>query len=160
MNEEYERYKRKQAQCWLEHCRGLVAEVRAAEQVAANELAVADGLKAVDYSKAVVKSSPIVDAAERAILNHMEVADALKATAEECAMERADALARISRIGNTTERAFLTAYYLDASLPSCKDVAEAMNYSYDGIMKVRRRALSSAYEVMPHRWRDALPTAM
>ena len=50
-------------------------------------------------------------------------------------------------------------YYVDA-LDGWERVCVEMGYSYDGLMKLRRRALLHAYDVMPHTERDSLPPAI
>ena len=160
MTEEYNRYRREQARAWLEHCRGLMRREKAVADLAARELAAADNLKAMDYSRGNVKASLKVDAVERAAVRHMDFAERLEIAAQESAAERADALERISKLPNPTEQAVLIEFYLTSEAPRSEDVARRMNYSERNVRYIRDAALVHVYEHMPHVWRDAVPTAV
>lgn len=160
MTEEYNRYKRSQARAWLDHCRKLIRAEQAAADLAAQALASAEGINAVDYSRTQVKTTPKHDAAQEAAARHMEAVERLSASAAECTAALSDAYTRIAALESPMEKIVLVSYYLSTDLPTVQDVARSTGYSVSRLYDIKDDALTHAYDVMPHRWRDAMPSAV
>lgn len=159
MTEEFEQYRIAQAEAWLVRVRRLVSYRDALEESAAAQFALADGLKAVRYDKPLVRSTPSPDAIPNAVAHHEEMGGELKRIADEATARLKEAARALSQMGDPTEATCLHLYYVDA-LETWEHVCVRMHYTYDGMMKLRRRALLDAYDVMPHSERDPMPPAI
>ena len=159
MNDELERYRIEQAEAWLEGVRKAVGYAARLEESAAAQYALADGLRGIDYSRDMVSASPTPDAIPDAVARHMELGDGFAEIADSAKRRALDAAERIARLPDATEAACLHLYYVDA-LDTWEHVCVRMFYSYDGMMKLRRRAVLHAYDVMPHTERDPRPPAV
>lgn len=149
MTPEYEQYRIGQAEAWLEKVRKAVSYAARLEESAAAQYALADGLKAMDYSKVRVSTSATPDAIPNAVMNHMSMGESFQRIADDARARATEAAEAIAKLDDPTEAAALHLYYVDA-LETWDDVSTAMGFNYDAIMKLRRRALYHAYEVMPH----------
>lgn len=152
MTEEYERYKRAQAARWLEHVRRLGGKCRALQAQIEEERSIATGLQGIDYSAVSFAATPTADAIPNAVA---KIQDLVRAYCEElssCASERKEAHDALNAMDDELCAEALRRHYL-ASQPWEQCCVE-MGYSYDGMMSLRKRALSAAYDRMPHRWRD------
>ena len=158
MTPEWEVYRIGQAEAWLENVRKTVAYAASLEESAAAQYALADGLRGLDYSRVQVSTSPTPDAIPNAVARHVDMGDKyveIAANARDRAAQAADAL---DRMDDPTEATCLRLYYVDA-LETWEHVCVRMHYTYDGMMKLRRRAVLHAYDVMPHAEREPLPPA-
>lgn len=152
MSEEFEKYRADQASRWLEHVMASGAKVRSLQAEIDEQREIAAGV-----------SSPAVDGMPRA---RAATADALpdavarieSLIAEYCAElaayvdEQREAHRALSAMPNAAHAEALKRRYL-----LCRpwpQVSEEMGYTKDGMMKMRRRALCEAYDVMPANWRD------
>ena len=158
MDEELQRYRIEQAEAWLSKVRKLVAYEKSMRRAAETQFELADGLKGVDYSHEQVSSSPTADAIPNAVIAHEEAAASLVEIAESAKERIAQAAEAIDRMDDPTEAAALTLYYI--ACMKWEAVCVEMNYTWDGMMTLRRRALSHVYDVMPHSERDAVPPAI
>lgn len=140
------------ARAWLEKCRKTVGYERTLRESAAAHY---DMLKGIDYSAVNVQSSPSPDAVPNAVIAHEGIAEKLEAIADDAAMRIADAAAALASMEDPTEARCLHLYYIDA-VDTWERVCEVMTYSYDGMMKLSRRALIHAYDVMPHSEREPI----
>lgn len=156
---EWQRYRISQASSWLERVRKLVGYRDSLEASAAAQLEAADNLRGMDYSAVHVQTSPTADAIPNAIIRHEEAADAFRAIADDAAARMVQAARALAQMTDPNEARALHLYYVDA-LDGWERVCVEMGYSYDGMMKLRRRALLHAFDVMPHIERDALPPAL
>ena len=153
MTPEYEQYCIGQAEAWLEKVRKSAAYARQLEESAAAQYALADGLKAMDYSRIRVAVSATPDAIPNAVANHVEMGDKFKQISDDAKRRMTEAAVAIAQLDDPTESTCLHLYYVDA-LETWEHVCVKMHYSYDGMMKLRRRAVLHAYEVMPHAERE------
>ena len=159
MDEELQRYRIEQAEAWLSKVRKTVGYARRITADAEAIMARADNLRGMDYSAVNVQTSPSADAIPDAIILADEMGEAMEAISES-ARERVTGAARaLAEMEDPTEATCLTLYYVEA-YDTWERVCVAMHYSYDGMMKLRRRALVSAYSVMPHSERDPMPPAI
>ena len=157
MDEELQRYRIEQADAWLTKVRRLVAYEKALVEAARTQFEMADGLRGLDYSRIQVTTSPTPDAIPDAVIAHDEAGDSLASIAESAGERIRQAAEALAKMDDPTEAAALTLYYV--ACRKWEQVCVEMDYSWDGMMKLRRRALNSAYDVMPHYEKDAIPTA-
>ena len=147
MTAEWEAYRYAQARAWLEHIRALGERVESTKALIDSEYELMDGIRGIDYSALKVGGSASDDAMMNAISkmqNHIAEYAALLAEYED---ERHTAQGCLSNMAEFQERRALTLRYL-LGWPwelICVD----MHYTHDGMMKLRRRAIVNAYDVMP-----------
>ena len=158
MDEEYRAYRADQAHEWLERIR------RAGESCAALREQVEDaryraaGVRGIDYSSARVSSSGGGDAMADAYASIQGAVASYAAALAAYEGERAEASAALGRMDDPTcARVLRLRYMLDRRW---EEICVEMNYTYDGMMKLRRRALAEFWDVMPRSRRDALPPAL
>lgn len=156
---EYERYCIEQAEAWLSKVRKAAQCAKRLEEQAEAQYAAADNLKGIDYSEVRVQTSPTPDAIPNAVARIIEVGSKLAEISESAKRYVREAADTIAAIDDVSEAACLRLYYVDA-LPAWGDVQARLGIkSYDGLMRLRRRALVHVYDAMPYRERDAMPPA-
>ena len=153
MTPEYENYCIGQAQAWLSKVRKTVGYAKRVQEQADAILARADNMRGKDYNAVSVQVSPTPDAIPNAIIMADELGSTLSEISEDARRRVNEAAIALARMQDPTEALCLTLYYVDAC-DTWERVCVEMHYSYDGMMKLRRRALLSAYGVMPHTERD------
>ena len=158
MDEELQRYRIEQADAWLSKVRKLVAYERAMREAAETQYEMADGLRGLDYSRDQVSTSPTPDAIPNAVIAHDEAGDSLASIADSARERIAQAARALDSMEDPTEAAALTYYYI--ACVKWEEVCVRMSYSWDGMMTLRRRALTHAYDVMPHSERDPMEPAI
>ena len=158
MDDEMIRYRADQAHAYLERirqagedCAGLQAQIDDAYSRAA-------GIRGIDYSEARVKVSPTADAIPDAV---GRIVDKIREYAADLAAYEDDRYAAhrtLSLMLNQTDAKVLRLrYLLDWSW---ERICCETSYTYDGMMKLRRRALASYWEVMPREGRDPMHPAI
>ena len=159
MTPEYEQYRIGQAEAWLEKVRKSVSYAQRLEESAAAQFALADGLRGMDYTRDRISTSPTPDAIPNAVAAHMEMGGSFAQIAEDARRRAVEAAAALADMDDPTEATCLHLYYVDA-LETWEHVCVKMHYSYDGMMKLRRRAVLHAYDVMPHAEREPIAPAL
>lgn len=157
MDEELERYRAAQVACWLESVRaaGARAEsLRREVEALRGDMAF---VKGVDYSRGG-GGQPDADAIPRAVERLQESVDRYALELASYAEMQADAHERLSLMRSPERSECLRRRYLLGQ--EWADVCEAMGYTRDGMMKLRRRALAEAWDVAPLRWRDPAHPAL
>lgn len=151
MTEEWNRYRYHQARNWLANIRGLGEKVSSTQAMIEAERDLMDGVRAIDPSKE--GGSSRADDAMVDIITRMErhISEFVAMVAE-YEGERMDARVRLSKLEEPAERAALTYRYLLGW--SWEEICVEMHYSYDGMMKLGRRATINAFDVMPQDRRD------
>lgn len=156
--DEWEQYRYEQARAWLEHVRGLADAVDAAKRAVEFERVKMEQVGAVDYAHERVSGTP-------SNLDIAEIIDKLQgnirhycANESAYADERRDCYDRLSRLENQTEAKALQLRY--CMNHSWEYIEGAMGYTHDGIMTLRKRAIVSAYDVMPLELRDPIYQAI
>lgn len=158
MTEEWELYRYEQARTWLEAIRSLGERVDSTYKLVESMRDMLDGVKAIDPSSTRSSGSSADDAMiERIERLHENVRGYLALLAEYEDM-RVDARRRISTMANDAERKALTYRFL-LGYP-WEVICVEMFYTHDGMMKLRRRAIVNAYEVMPLEWREPIHKAL
>lgn len=159
MTGEWEQYRIDQAAAWLSRVRRVAGYADYMESSADRQLELADNLRGIDYSAVRVSTSPTADAIPDAVARHMELAEDFAAIASAARELQSAAAHALSRLPDPTEAECLQRYYVDRA-KTWEHVCVAMGYTYDGLMKLRRRALLHAYDAMPHSERDPIHPAL
>lgn len=158
MTDEWERYRRAQAARWLEHIRRLGTRVETLQREIDAERDAASGLKAIQYDGMPKAATSTGDALPNAVIR---IHERIAAFVEEMARytdERGRAHDALSGMSDPLEHRALTYHYLLGY--SWEECCVKMHYTYDGMMSLRKRALCSAYDVMPHEFRDPMERAV
>ena len=156
--DEYANYKIDQAHAYLERIRKMGEDCAALQAEVDDARDRAGGLKGIDYAKDRVKSSPtddaMVDAIERI---HVAIRDYVVKLSELLDVRKAASDA-LNLMDDYTEAKALRLRYI------CnwkwERICTEMNYTWDGMMTLRRRALNSYWDVMPLQERDPLQPAI
>lgn len=148
-----------QAEQWLKGVLRARAKADAlAEQVEQLERD-RDGIKATRYDKQGGGSCQDPTAKMDAAVQRLEEAhEKLDKARERMADAVSDASERLARMEDPVQMRCLNLYYVSGPR-TWQAVADMMCYSLDGMNKLRRRALVSAYDVMPHTLRDPMHRA-
>lgn len=158
MDEEYERYRMEQAHAYLERIRKMGEDCAGLRAQIDDAYYRAEGVRGIDYSKDMVSSSIYVDVIPDAVARLQEqIRDYVVALAA-YEDERHEASGSLMRMGDQTEARVLRYRYLLGR--EWKDIWSEMGYSKQGMMKLRARALSDYWEVMPRVERDTIPRAI
>lgn len=156
--DEIEQYRYEQARAWLEHVAKLKHAVGASRDMLEMFEGLAEQARAIDYSRVRVSGGQQADRMAEAVARldeaHMQWAANLAAYTDEAT----DAAARIDRLEDKTEARALLAHYVDGR--PWERVCIMLDYSYDGIMHVRQRAVLHMYDHMPTEWRDPVHRAL
>lgn len=155
---EIKEYRRDQAERWLKRVMSLKRRVDTLSAEIEEHRSIASGLSSVESDGMPKPPNSSPDSIPNAIIRlHELIADyvtELRGYVE----EQDEAHRALLNIEDEQCREVLTRHYLLSR--SWERCCVEMNYTYDGIMKLRRRALLKAYDVMPHRWRDPLHQAI
>ena len=154
--DEFEKWKADQAKRWLAEVRGSCLMANAARALLEDAKGRADGLKAAGFEP--VRSSRSDGAIAAALVRLHDAADAYAEALDGLMSMQREAYEALSRMSDARESSCLVLYFLLGR--GWADVAKEMSYSIDSVMQFRRKGLASAYEVMPHRFRDPLPPAL
>lgn len=158
MTDEWERYRRAQAARWLEHVRRLGEHAETLRREVDEEREAASGLGAIRYDGMPKASCSDGDALPNAVIRIQERIARYIERLSEYEAERWAAHDALEGVADPLERRALTYHYLLGD--TWEECCVKMHYSYDGMMSLRKRALSSAYDVMPHAMRDPMERAI
>lgn len=155
MDSELERYKSEQAHVYLERIR------RMGEDCAGLQEQIDDAysrVKGIDYSAVRVSSSPNADGIPDAVIALMDKVRDYVVDLSEYEDERHAAHKALMRMGDAVEaRALRYRYFLGWKW---EKVCTEMDYTWDGMMTLRRRALAHYWDVMPASERDPMHSAI
>lgn len=158
MDEEYRSYRAEQAHAYLERIRRAGDDCAGIRQLVDDAKQRATGLRGTDYSAVRVSASPNADAIPDAVARVQElVAGYVRALVAYEDM-RAEASAAMLRMDDATCAKVLRLRYLCGW--RWERICTETSYSWDGMMSLRRRALSDFYDVMPVAWRDPMEPAV
>lgn len=149
MDEEYERMRIDMAHAYLERIRKMGEDCAGLRDQIDDAYYRAEGVGGMDYSAVRVSTSPNADALVDAVASIQEQIRGYVTDLAEYEDERHAAHMALMEMDDATEAKALRLRYL-----CCNDwegVCVKMHYSYDGMMKLRRRALYSFSFVMPGR---------
>ena len=158
MSDEYDRYKRAQAARWLEHVRRLGGKCRALQREVEEQRALASGLKGIDYSAPVVRSSASADGTPEAVIRLLGVIEDYCTELAGYVAEQKAAHDALNAMSDELGAEALKRHYLcGQSWESC---CVEMGYSWDGMMSLRKRAVLELYDHIPMEWRDPMHQAV
>ena len=147
---ELEQYHYEQAKRWLEHVAKLKFALTSSEAMV--DMFNAYHLKAIDYRNEYVTGGSNDSRLEEVIHNLDEAKKQWEANLVAFQAEAVDAAKRVAQLEDPAESCALMLHYVDGK--PWEHVCIQMNYSYDGIMDLRKRAVLHTYEHMPLEWRD------
>ena len=128
-------------------------------------MALADNLRGMDYSRPQVRTSPSQDAIPDAIIAAEEMGELYGHLRDDAARRVGQAETALAAMENTAGARALSLYYLsfDANgrrrFDTWERVCVEMHYTYDGLMKLIRRAKLELYDLMPHTDRPRIDRA-
>jgi len=153
---EWDDWRVEQAHAYLERVRRMGADCAGLRRLVEDARANLGAVRGLDYSRGGGGSQT---AGDDAIVNEIaavqESVQAYVTKLAEYEDERHRAAMTVDRMPDPTEARVIRLRYLLGW--KWENICVEVGYSYDGIMKLRRRALVSFYEVMP---RDAIPRAL
>ena len=158
MDDELQRYRSEQAHAYLERIRKLGEDCAALQVEVDDARERASGLTGIDYSRDQVDVSPTDDAMVNAVESIKHAARDYVLKLAEYVDERKRASDALMLMDDYTEAKALRLRYLLNR--DWEMVCVEMHYTYDGMMKLRRRALCSYWEKMPISERDPMPPAL
>lgn len=153
---EWDDWRVEQAHAYLERVRRMGADCAGLRRLVEDARANLGAVRGLDYSRG---GGGTQTAGDDAIVNEIaavqESVASYVAKLAEYEDERHRAAMTVDRMPDPTEARVIRLRYLLGW--KWENICVEVGYSYDGIMKLRRRALVSFYEVMP---RDAIPRAL
>lgn len=153
---EWDDWRVEQAHAYLERVRRMGADCAGLRRLVEDARANLGAVRGLDYSRGGGVSQT---AGDDAIVNEIaavqESVQAYVTRLAEYEDERHRAAMTVDRMPDPTEARVIRLRYLLGW--KWENICVEVGYSYNGIMKLRRRALMSFYEVMP---RDAIPRAL
>lgn len=150
--DELEAYHYEQAKRWLEHVAKLKYALSSSRDMLEMFGALADQARGIDPTMENVTGGGHTDRLADAITKLDEARAQWQANLSAYAYEADDASRRIECLEDAAERSALLLHYVHGK--PWERVCVQMDYSYDGIMDVRRRAVLHVYQYMPLEWRD------
>ena len=151
---------------WLENVSRAVERMFDFEAQAEAFRAKADNLRGIAYDDARVKSSPNPDAIPDAIIAAEEMGELFENLSDSTSGRVAKAQAALAAMDNQGGARALSLYYLTfdengkRKYDTWEKVCVEMSYSYDGLMKLARRAKLELYDHMPHTERPKVESAI
>ena len=151
---------------WLENVSRAIERKFDFEGQADAMRAMADNLRGIDYTRDMVRTSPTADAIPDAIIAADEMGELYGALADSTSRRIAQAQAALAAMENQGGARALSLYYLtyDANgrrkYDTWEKVCVKMDYTYDGMMKLIRRAKLELYDLMPHTERPRVESAI
>lgn len=153
---EWDDWRVEQAHAYLERVRRMGADCAGLRRLVEDARANLGAVRGLDYSRG---GGGTQTAGDDAIVNEIaavqESVQAYVTRLAEYEDERHRAAMTVDRMPDPTEARVIRLRYLLGW--KWENICVEVGYSYNGIMKLRRRALVSFYEVMP---RDAIPRAL
>ena len=158
MTEEYEEFRAEVAHSYLERIRKMGEDCAGLQAQIDDAYAKAEGVRGIDYSAVRVSASPTSDAMPDAVAMLQERIRDYVADLAAFEEERHAAHISLMSMPDQTEARVLRCRYLLGW--KWERICNEMDYSWDGMMKLRRRALADYWEVMPRSEKDAIPPAI
>lgn len=152
---EWDDWRVEQAHAYLERVRRMGADCAGLRRLVEDARANLGAVRGLDYSRGGGTRTAGDDAIVNEIAAVQESVQAYVTRLAEYEDERHRAAMTVDRMPDPTEARVIRLRYLLGW--KWENICVEVSYSYNGIMKLRRRALMSFYEVMP---RDAIPRAL
>ncbi|TNU89030.1 hypothetical protein FIC87_12585 [Eggerthella lenta] len=148
---EYERYRYDQARAYLEHVRALSCRTAALRAEVEAQRELADGVKAMGYGGRG-SSGAQPDRMAETVARLQELVEGYCTELAAYVAEQEAAHERVRLMERPEHVRAITSYYLLGR--TWERVCVDMGYTWDGMMALRRRAVTAFYDVMPTEWRD------
>lgn len=148
---EFDRYKYDQARAYLEHVRALSCRTQALRAEVEAQRELADGVRAMRFCEGGAGGAGDDKMVEAVARLHELIADYAAELSEYVSEQRA-AHERVRLMERPEHAQAITGYYLLGR--PWERVCADMGYTWDGMMSLRRRAVTAFYDVMPLEWRD------
>ena len=151
---------------WLENVSRAMERMFDFEDQAASMRSMADNLRGIDYSRDQVDVSPTPDAIPNAIIEADEMGELYDSLYDSVSGRVAKAQAALAAMDNQAGARALSLYYLafdengKRKYDTWEKVCVEMSYTYDGMMKLARRAKLELYDYMPHTERPKVESAI
>ena len=151
---------------WLENVSRAVERKFDLESQRDAMVSMADNLRGIDYSRSQVSASPTPDAIPDAIIAADEMSELFGRLSDDAARRMAQAQLALASMENQGGARALSLYYLafgedgKRKYGTWERVCVEMDYSYDGMMKLVRRAKLELYDLMPHTERPRVESAI
>ena len=152
---EWDDWRVEQAHAYLERVRRMGADCAGLRRLVEDARANLGAVRGLDYSRGGGGQTAGDDAIVNEIAAVQESVQAYVTRLAEYEDERHRAAMTVDRMPDPTEARVIRLRYLLGW--KWENICVEVGYSYDGIMKLRRRALASFFDVMP---RDAIPRAL
>lgn len=145
------------AKDFLEYVRGLETRISNVQSEIESMRAKLE-LTGIQYREGVATSTK-GDKLENGVIALQELIESYCTELSEYVELQEQAHKAVSKLRKAEEAKALTKYYLQHE--SWEQVCVDMKYTYDGMMKLKRRALIAFYDYMPEEWRrNAIPKAI
>ena len=158
MTEEWERYRRTQAEAWLRDVAKLEPRVKAlANEIAAQRM-LAEGVRAIQYDGMPKAKGSTGDALENAVVRIAELVEELEAEMSEYKERYREAYDAVLRLDSGAK--------IDAVYCRClrrmtwSETAREMGYSETQAREICSRALVDLYDHVPARYREPIQPAL
>ena len=158
MNDEYRNYRIEQAHAYLERIRNMGDDCAALQEEVDDARERASGVTGIDYARDRVSTSASDDGMVNAIESIRHAIREYAVKLSELLDERKRASDAMDKMDDYTEAKALRLRYICGW--KWGRVCTEMDYTWDGMMKLRRRALCSYWDVMPMSERDPVQPAM
>ena len=157
MDADIARWRADQAERWLRYVRSLGSRISTLQCEIDAQRALAESARSI-WPDDLPKTAPNHDQLPNAVVALIELIADYCVELQGYVEEQHQTHEALSGIEDEAIRVALTSYYLLGK--SWELCCTEMNYTWDGMMKLRRRALLAAYEVMPRAWRDPVSRAI
>ena len=147
MDKDKQRWHAHQAALYLDRVKGMGDRVKSLRWSISELESKAQGVKSIDYSKDMVQSSPNGDATPNNVGKLMELKAERERKRDLYQAEIEAVMRALDRMENETYSALLEMHYIGGA--TWQEVADELHYSKRGVLKVRQKALSAFYDVMP-----------
>lgn len=158
MDDELERYRSEQAHAYLERIRRMGDDCAGLQALIDDAYYRAEGVRGIDYSMVHVSTSTSTDAVPDAVAQLQEWIRDYVTDLAAYEDERHAAHKSLMLMPDQTEARALRFRYLMGW--KWERICNEMDYSWQGMMTLRSRALVHYWEVMPRSERDAIPPAI
>lgn len=158
MTEEWDRYRRAQAEAWLRDVAALEPRVKALANGIAAQRMLAEGVRAIQYDGMPKPPTPTGDALENAVIKIADLVEDLETEMAEYRDRYAEAYAAVLKLDSGPK--------IDAVYCRClrgmtwSETAREMGYSETQAREICSRALVDLYDHAPARYREPMHPAL
>lgn len=158
MTEDWDQYRRAQAESWLRAVSALEPRVKAIVSEIAAQRMLAEGVRAVRYDGMPKPPTSAGDALENAVERIEELVGELEAEMAAYKELYREAYSAVLRLDSGPK--IDAVYYRCLRRMTWRETAREMGYSETQAREICSRALVDLYELMPARMRDPIPPAL